>query len=515
MTELRPYQTSLVSRIYDAFNKGNRRVLVPLPTGGGKTIVAGRIVADCVGKSQPVLFLAHRDELVTQAADKLHDQGIRSGYIKANLPSDPEAPVQVASVQTMHARCIKSSRLDLPPARLIVVDEAHHIVAETWRAILERYPDALILGLSATPCRADGRGLGDSFDMMVEAPQVQELIDLGHLVGCTIFAPYMPDMTGARTARGDYLPGDLEARMNTPKLVGDIGQHYFKHARDRRTIIYASSVSHSVNMRNELRRLGAVVEHIDGNTDIEERRRILADFKAGTIDAITNFGVLTEGFDCPEVSAIVLARPTKSLGLYRQMVGRGLRAAEGKTDCLILDHSGAALGKHGRPEDDVEWTLEPDRKAVNRTHASRGTYEKPELVACPECTALRLEGHKCTACGWQPRAKPHAVEVQDGDLVRLDRNGNQKPETWTQDQRDRFYGELLWYAMERKYKPGWAKWKFNARLKAWPSNRRFVAPCPPRPETLSWIRADQIRSAKQREKEARQHQAQQQESPRP
>jgi DNA repair protein RadD len=513
MIELRPYQSQLVSRIYDAFNKGHRRVLVPLPTGGGKTIVASRIIGDCVGKEQPVLFLAHRDELVTQPADKLHDFGIPSGYIKASLPSNADALVQIASVQTMNARCIKSSRLDLPSARLIVVDEAHHGVAETWRAILERYPDALILGLSATPCRPDGRGLGDDFDMMVAAPQVQELIDLGYLVGCNIFAPYNPDMTGARTAHGDYLPGDVDARMNTPKLVGDIGEHYFKHAHGRRTIVYASSVSHSVNIRNELNRLGANAAHIDGNTDIEERRRILADFKAGIIDVITNFGVLVEGFDCPEVSAIILARPTKSLGLYRQMVGRGLRSAPGKTDCLILDHSGAALGKHGRPEDDVEWFLEPDRQAINRTHASRGTYEKPDLVKCPECSALRLEGQKCTACGWQPRAKSEAVDVQDGDLVRVDRKGNRKPEEWSQGERDGFYGQLKWYAQERGYQQGWAKWKYHDRFKVWPSNCRAVPIMPPRPETLSWIKADRIRNAKRREKE---RQAQQpQESPRP
>ena len=163
--------------------------------------------------------------------------------------------------------------------------------------------------------------------------------------------------------------------------------------------------------------------------------------------------MLTEGFDCPEVGAIVLARPTKSLGLYRQMVGRGLRSADGKSDCLILDHSGA-FRMHGRPEDDIEWSLEPDRKAVNRTHASRGTHEKPALVTCPECSALRLEGQKCSACGWQPRAKSQAVEVQDGDLVRVDRKGNQKPETWTQDQRDRFYGELQWYGQERRLQAG-------------------------------------------------------------
>jgi DNA repair protein RadD len=511
MIEQRAYQISFVSRIYDAWNKGHRRVLAQLATGGGKTIVAGRIIGDCVGKAQPVLFLAHRDELVTQAADKLHDLGIPSGFIKANLPSNADALVQIASVQTMHARCIKSSRLDLPPARLIVVDEAHHIVAETWRAILERYPDALILGLSATPCRSDGRGLGDDFDVMVEGPQVQELIEGGYLVGCDIFTPYKPDMRGARTARGDYLPGDVDTRMNTPKLVGDIGQHYFRHAAGRRTIVYASSVSHSVNIRNEVNRLGASAAHIDGTTDIDERRRILTDFKAGIVDVITNFGVLTEGFDCPEVGAIILARPTKSLGLFRQMVGRGLRSADGKKDCLILDHSGAVF-MHGRPEDDIEWTLEPDRKAVNRTHASRGTYEKPDLVSCPECSALRLEGQKCTACGWQPRAKSQAVEVQDGDLVRLQRDGSQKPEDWSQDRRDGFYGQLKWYAQERGYQQGWAKWKYHDRFKVWPSSRRPVPIMPPMPETLSWIKADRIRNAKRREKE---RQAQPQESPRP
>jgi DNA repair protein RadD len=503
MIEDRPYQNRVVSAIYDAFNKGQRRVLVPLPTGAGKTIVASRVISDCVRKEQPVLFLAHREELVVQPAEKLADNGIGTGYIKAGLPPNPEALVQVGSVQTMEARCIRSRRLDLPPARLIVVDEAHHIVAETWRAIVNSYPDALVLGLSATPCRSDGRGLGDDFDVMIDAPQVQELIDGGYLVGCTILAPYQPDMTGAKTACGDYLPGENDRRMNQPKLIGDIGQHYFKYAADRPTIIYASSVSHSVNIRDELRRLGVVAEHIDGNTDADERRRILAGFKSRTVDVVSNYGVLTEGFDMPDIGCIVLARPTKSLGLFRQMVGRGLRAASGKKDCLILDHSGAVF-KHGRPEDYIEWTLEPEGRAINRTHASRGTASNPKLVNCPECPSVRLEGQKCSACGWQPRTKSQAVAVKDGELVRVERNGTQKPENWTQDERDQFHGELQWYCGERGHKPGWVAHKYFARLKVWPPKRRFVAPCPPRPETLSWIKSDIIRNAKRRAQEMQQ-----------
>jgi superfamily II DNA or RNA helicase len=226
-----------------------------------------------------------------------------------------------------------------PPADLVVVDEAHHVLAQSYKRILEIYPRAIVLGLTATPCRGDGRGLGNAFDVLIEAASVGDLVEQKYLVPTVVYAPVRPDLTGIQVKRGDYVEEQLAARMNTAQLVGDIVEHWHRLAGPRRTVVFATGVGHSRHIRDEFRRAGVLAEHLDGSTPTDERDRILAQLAAGQIDVVTNAMVLTEGWDSPSVSCLVLARPTKSLGLYRQMVGRVLRPAPGKTDALILDHA--------------------------------------------------------------------------------------------------------------------------------------------------------------------------------
>jgi superfamily II DNA or RNA helicase len=496
---LRPYQTAIIERIHSEIASSHRRVLLVMPTGGGKTVVIADIIAQAARAGQRTLFLAHRRELIQQASRRLHAAGIDHGILLPGYPARPAERVQVASIATLHARAIRSSTIDLPLADLVVVDEAHHCRARTYQRLLEAYPLATIIGLTATPCRGDGQGLGGSFDVLVESPGVAELIQGGYLVPARVYAPTRPDLTGIRVERGDYVESQLAERMDRPQLVGDIVSHWHRLAERRRTVVFATGVNHSIHLRDEFRRSGVWAEHLDGSTPLEERDRILAQLAAAQVEVVTNAMVLTEGWDCPEAGCLVLARPTRSLGLYRQMVGRVLRPASGKTDAVILDHTGAVF-EHGLPDDVIEWTLSEDRKARNATRSGSGTRQgAPALTTCPECAAIRLEGRPCTVCGWRPFKKGAAVEIAEGELGRVERDRTVTAQTVSGVEKMSFYSQLLWIAKDRGYKQGWASHKFKERFGTWPPFR-FAAPKPPDQATLSWVRSREIAYAKAMEK---------------
>jgi DNA repair protein RadD len=206
--------------------------------------------------------------------------------------------------------------------------------------------------LTATPCRGDGRGLGGIFETMIECPQVSELIEKEHLVKSIVYAPVDPDLKGVGTRNGDFVEAQLADRMDRPKLIDDVVTHWHKYGGGRKTVVFGVNVAHSIHLRDEFRLSGVRAEHIDGATPKDERDAILARLASGEIEMVTNCMVLTEGWDMPEVSCCILARPTKKMGLYRQMVGRVLRPAPGKTNAIILDHSGAVY-LHGQPADHV------------------------------------------------------------------------------------------------------------------------------------------------------------------
>lgn len=492
---LRPYQTALVARIWEVIAAGQRRVLAVLPTGGGKTVLGTNIISDHVAKGGHVLVLAHRRELISQASAKLHSAGIDHGIIQAGFPTRPGEPVQVASVQTLHARAVRTAGMEMPPADLVIVDEAHHARARTYRQILAEFPDAIMVGLTATPCRADGRGLGRCFDVIVNGPSIAELINGGFLVPTRVYAPAIPDLTGVATRGGDYVEAQLAKRMDDTKLVGGIVEHWHRHADRRRTVVFATGVAHSLHIRDEFRRAGVMAEHIDGSTPAPERDAILARLAAGTVEVICNCAVLTEGWDRPEVSCLVLARPTKSVGLYRQMIGRVLRPSPGKVDALVLDHAGAIF-EHGFVEDPVEWSLAEDCRAESRTQRDRRLKQQARsLATCPECSAVRWQGDPCGSCGWRPQTKAMSVEVIDGDLGEVDRGGKPRHHTPTASEKARFHAMLLGIAQQRGYQQGWAAHKYREKFSTWPASR-WVAPMAPDDATLAWVRSRQIAYAK-------------------
>lgn len=498
---LRPYQSDVIDRLRASVKAGKRSPLLVAPTGSGKAVMAAAAIREAVDLGRKVLVLVHRRELIYQTSQKLFDVGIDPGVILAGHPPRPSVAVQVASVATLWRRAVRGSAMPLPPADLIVIDEAHHGRATTYRRIVAAYPDAVVVGLTATPCRADGRGLGAMFDDLIEAPSVAELVQAGFLVPTKVYAPDQPDLTGIRSARGDFAEKQLAERVDTPKLVGSIAEHWARLAVGRPTVVFATGVAHSLHIRDELRRAGAMAEHIDGSTPTEERESILAAFSSGAADAVCNAAVLVEGWDAPAASCLIMARPTKSLVLYRQMLGRVMRPAPGKADALILDHAGAVF-EHGLPEEPISWTLDPDSRAESPMQAARAIGKAASLNDCPECHAVRMAGKPCPACGWRPQRRAEAFEVEDGHLGRVDQKRRVKSGGLTVQERGRWHRMLAYIAQQKGYKSGWAAHKYKEKFKEWPKDRH-VLPEPANAEVHAWVRSRQIAYAKGMEKARR------------
>jgi DNA repair protein RadD len=497
MSRLRPYQHAVIAELGRTVAAGQHRVIVVAPTGAGKTLIAAALIKDAVRDGFTVLVIAHRREIIAQTARKLFDHGVDCGIIQDGFASRSYEPVQVASVQTLWSRAMRSGRMSLPPADLLIVDEGHHAPARTYSKIIESYPDAVLIGLTATPCRGDGRGLGGIFDAIVECPQVAELITGGYLVRTRVYAPVRADIAkGVRTEKGDYVISALAERMDRDALVGDIVTHWHKYGERRRTVCFAVNVAHSLHIRNEFITSGVRAEHIDSATPKPERDASLRRLASGKTELISNCMVLTEGWDMPEVGCCILARPTKKMGLYRQMIGRVLRPAPNKNDCCVLDHSGAVY-RHGLVEDEVVWTLDPDKLAEAPAHAAHksSTGYTQRLVECKQCGAVRITGSPCGACGFMPAPPPRDVETRDGELGlyrggRAQR-GHADPLTWL--------GMLTHIAQHRGYKPGWAAYKFKEKFGHWPPTRD-VMPVAPSAEVASWVRSRLIAWVKAKQK---------------
>jgi DNA repair protein RadD len=497
--ELRPYQVEAVDELRRVIAGGQRRIMLVCPTGGGKTVIAAEVIRATVGKGKRVLVLAHRREIIAQTSLKLSSFGVEHGIIQAGLVATPEYPVQVASIQTLWTRAMRLDRMPMPAANVLFVDEAHHAPAETYRKIIAEYPSAVLLGLTATPCRGDGRGLGgDLFEALVETPQVAALVAQGYLVGTRVYAPVNPDLRGVHVRQGDYVEAELAERVDRDDLVGDIVTHWFQYGERRRTVAFAVNVAHSVHIRDEFVKAGVRAEHVDGSTPKPDRDAALKRLASGETELISNCMVLTEGWDMPPVSCCILARPTKKMGLYRQMIGRCLRPAEGKANAIVLDHSGAVF-RHGFVEDDVLWTLDPDKRAISPKHAARlANGNRSRLLECKQCGSVRVAGEACAHCGFLPKRRGDAVIFRDGDLVSLDRRAS----TPVFDPLDR----AMWLAMlthigqSRGYSPKWPRVQYKKKFSVWPAWGASPQPIPPAPEVLSWVRSRMIAYAKAHEK---------------
>jgi DNA repair protein RadD len=422
---LRPYQTELITAIRLQYQLGHRKVLAVLPTGAGKTVCFSHIAQSAARKGNRVLIAVHRQELLDQASRSLP---MPHGLIAANRSMDLSHAVQVASVQTLARRLHKLPRDFF---QLVVIDEAH------------------LLGVTATPIRLDGRGLGEHYQVMVEGPSAQWLTDNCYLANARVLAPPGFDSTGIRKRMGDFDTKEAEQRVGT--IMGDCLSHYRKHLDGQTAIAFCCSVAHAEAVARLFQSNGIPAASIDGTMDATTRRQLLQDLGTGRIRILTSCALIGEGVDVPSVGGCILLRPTQSVSLHLQMIGRCLRPSPGKAAAVVLDHVGNTLrlGHHLEPR---EWTLDGIAK--------RDREKAPSVKVCPACfAAMASQARQCVECGHEFAAEVRELKQVEGELVEMQARQRKREQGGAQSLDD-----LRQLAQQRGYKRGWAERVYQARL---------------------------------------------------
>ena len=456
--ELRDYQKRAVIDLRNSFKANNKNVLFVLPTGGGKTFTFTWMAKSAQAKGLRVWVLAHRDSLIRQASAAFSQFEIDHGIIKAGYPKT-DSDVQICSVQTV------VNRLDAVAAPdLIIIDEAHHAVAGQWQKVIDHYPSAFVLGVTATPCRTDGRGLSDVFDIMIEGPSIQDLIGMGFLVTPELYAPPMKvDLSGVSTSMGDFNKKEVAVAMDKPHITGDAVQHYRDLCDGVPAVAFCINVQHAHNVAAEFRAAGYSAEAIDGTMHIDHINQVLADLGSGKVQVVASCDLISEGTDIPKIGCAILLRKTQSKSLYLQQVGRALRPAEGKDYAIILDHVGN-WKQHGLPTDEQSWTLKGKKK--------RKKKEEEETIKTTQCSTCFFVFEydpsmpECPACASPiKRGKRKRSMEGDKDIELVEVTEAKKKEKKLQE----WACETLedWYALakQRGYKPGWAWYRWQSQKK--------------------------------------------------
>ncbi len=362
-TSLRPYQKENKEKVYNAW-KTKRSVLLQMPTGTGKTRLFSSIIKDIENYSTKheqdlsCLVVVHRMELINQIVQTLSEfYGLESGIIQAGFRQKTELRLQVASVQTLSRRLEKWTDKQFD---FIIVDEAHHVPAESYLKIINSFPEAKLLGVTATPYRLSGEGFTDIFDKLITSPSVKEFIDMGVLSKYDYYS-VRPNSEIQRELdqikilqSGDYTDADMTRVCDNDHIRAQVVETYLKYAAGKKGIIYTINKVHNYNLCQDFRNHGIKTVAIDSSTPTEIRTRYIEDFKEGKIDIICNVNIFSEGFDCPDIEFVQLARPTQSLSMFLQQVGRGLRISEGKEKCLFLDNVGL-YNRFGFPSSKRKW----------------------------------------------------------------------------------------------------------------------------------------------------------------
>lgn len=500
---LRPYQSEAIRGVVRNLHKNP--VLVA-PTGAGKTYMASELVRRLNGRT---LWVAHRRELIDQAAGSLRNLGLRTGIIRAGDPVDYSARMQVASIQTL-------ARREVPPVDTVVIDEAHRARAASYAGVFDL--GVPVVGLTATPFRLDGRSLGDVFGEIVVASQVADLVALPGEEPCDARPLHRPevysfpsmDLDGVGIKAGDFDPKQVAEALDTSKLFGDIVTEWKAHAPDATTVVFAVNVEHSKAIAAAFNAAGVTAEHVDGSTPTVERDAILDRLRSGETRVVCNCLILTEGWDLPSLECVVIARPTASLNIHIQTVGRVMRHTWGKARAIVLDHAGNHH-RHGAVTRRLNYTLD------DRVGAEPG--EALGLRRCEGCAFLfGMTADACPACGMEVSRKARdgdeIVEVVRGKLVRYGADDHEfrreffealkaqavchgqggawviaqykdrfrtdpiivagdlaDPRDKSIDNKRRVFAHLMRLCMGRGHKPGWAQHRYREFFGVWPVGR--------------------------------------------
>lgn len=461
---LRDYQLDIVQQIFARWFNGQSSVAVQLPTGAGKTIIFTAVANEFMAMGEPVLVIAHRTELITQAASKLEIvTGKEVGIIKSGIKPNKDSPIQVASIQTLIRR-------NPPPASLVIFDEAHHCHSKSYATVMRHYRErgAYILGCTATPARTDGRGLRylysgtPGFDVLIKGSSVRELIEQKYLAPFKIYSPdSIIDAEGAkiRTTGGDYNQKQLADLVEKTLIIGDAVDTWKQHAYLKRTVLFAVSVKHSKELAQGFRDAGISAMHLDGKTPKQERIALIKAFEQGHILVLCQHSIVTEGVDIPGIEAIQLVRPTKSLIVWFQAIGRALRPAPNKETAIVIDHTDTHLNLPW-PDDEIPWSLDPTRLKNGKWaidcpechHVFRPTISERDrsLATCPNCNVkftfkIETSGKKLK------RLK--VVEIVPANFAEFDTDYDEENLEIVQ--------ALIDYQQEQGYQKGWVYYQLK------------------------------------------------------
>lgn len=428
---LRPYQ----NRGYDEIRKqalaGHHRILGVGPTSMGKTALACAFIESCVSRGKKAMFVVHRREIIEQTMAAFDFNGIENGVVMADhFKRRPEANVQIASIQTLAsmrscrdcnaetilscATCKGKGKVrsrSLPEADFIVIDECHRTMSKSYTDLIAEYPNARILGLTATPRRLDGKGLGEIFTSLVVIAEMQELIDQGYLLPIRYFAPARPDVSGVKIKCGEYDSVQLEVAVSKDaKRIGRIVEKWLALAEGRTTLFFGISVADSLMVMQEFLDAGVPAAHVDAGTPKAVRAQLFSKLRNGEIKVLCNVDIATEGVDIPSLGCVILGRPTKSVTVFLQAIGRSMRIYPGQEYAIVLDHAGCVY-EHGLPSFPRKWSLKNKKK--------RDTPQEEMITSCPSCMTIRPKNVRtCPTCGLESESFNNPLPKEaDGELV--------------------------------------------------------------------------------------------------
>ncbi len=485
--ELRQYQKDGISLIKHSLASGNKRVVLALATGGGKSLVAETIITGAMNKGKRVMFVVNRVQLADQMSTHLHNADIEHGLLQGANTRDEYHHVLIASIDTIYKR-------GWPEVELIIIDECHACAGNMkFQAMLEHYSGIPVIGVTATWMV---RGLGKEykwgkvFQDIVCPITIPELIEQKYLVDVDIYAPGEPDLTGVKIVAGDYQEKGLAVACDKPKLIADIVDTWKKLAYGKKTIVFAVDIAHSKHIVEQFCKIGVTAEHIDYRMDYEEKKEIVRRFKAGEFTMLSNCALLSEGFDAPATECMILARPTKSIKCYIQMAGRVLRPFEGKEKAILLDHSGSTK-ELGFPTD--VHAVELDDGKPKKTTGGKDKEKKESLPKkCPSCSYLKpAKIHKCPICGFAPQ-KSSDVVIVPGVLTKKEKAKEAKVAGLN---KQNVYSELFRMAEERGYKNGWISNQYRNIFGVWPKGLNDIGR-PPSLVVQNMVKASMIRFSK-------------------
>lgn len=451
MIQLRPYQSGALDAVRNAYRENCRAPLLVAPTGSGKTCMFAEITRSAAKRGKRVLLLAHRIELVDQIIAALTEADTPCDVIAAGY-GRRRGSVIVASVQTLVRRLE-----NVPAPDLIIIDEAHHVASgNTWSKVLAEWPNAHRLGVTATPVRLDGRGLGENFDRMIMGPTVAELTAQGFLAPARMFAPPSMDTSELHMRHGEYVHAEVEALADKPSITGDALTHYRKYAAGKPAIVFCTSIAHAEHVATQFREGGFQAASLNGGTAPEIRRRAMDEFRRGVLQVMASCDLFGEGLDVPGIHVGILLRPTASMGLYLQQVGRCLRVAPGKEQAVILDHAGN-VSRFGLPTDPRDWALTYDE-------TKRRAKPSISIRVCPKCwAASSARARVCTNCGKEFEVEARKIEEREGELAEITPEMLERRRARQDQGRARSLDELRAFAKMKGYANGWAMRVWAAR----------------------------------------------------